>query len=174
MIHDGDRRAFDAIVERYVAPLKMFAVGIIGDGEAARDVVQDAFVYVWENRRRIESEDHMRNSLYLVVRNYSLNLLKRSSRSGGPAKNTHPSADDISAEYVRAEAARMLYEAIDRLPDVTARVIRLSLDGVKQEHIAAGLGISLATVKAQKSRGIAMLKDILGPLAVLYLTILEG
>ncbi len=167
-IYGGDRSAFDTIVERYVAPLNLFAVRIIGDGETARDVVQDAFVYVWENRRKLKSAEHLRNSLYLVVRNYSLNWLKRFSGSGKLTGEVCPSEEDISAEYVRAETARLLDEAIARLPEGTARIIRLSLEGLKQEQIAQRLNISLATVKAQKSKGIVKLREILGPLYVFF------
>ena len=168
MISGGDRSAFDTIVERYVAPLNLFAVRIIGDSEAARDVVQDAFVYVWENRRKLKSADHLRNSLYLVVRNYSLNWLKRFSGSDKLTRDVVPAEEDISAEYVRAETARLLDEAIARLPEATARIIRLSLEGLRQEQIAQRLDISLATVKAQKSKGIIKLREILGPLSILF------
>ncbi len=168
MISGGSRQAFDTVVERYVAPLNLFAIRIVGDDEAARDVVQDAFVYVWENRRKLQSADHLRNSLYLVVRNYSLNWLKRSSNSCKSEEAVDLSGEDISAEYVRAETARMLDEAIARLPRGTAQVITLSLEGLKQEEIARRLGISLATVKAQKSRGIVLLREILGPLVALF------
>ncbi len=69
---------------------------------------------------------------------------------------------------MRAETARLLNEAIDRLPEGTAQIIRLSLDGFKQEQIALRLDISLATVKAQKGKGILKLREILGPLSALF------
>jgi RNA polymerase sigma-70 factor (ECF subfamily) len=174
MIRGGDRRAFDTLVERYVTALNVFALRIIGESESARDVVQDAFVCVWENRHKIDCDDHLRNYLYLAVRNYSLNVVKRRSRTlgtlGAAAANAaEPTAqEDISAEYVRVETARILVEAIGQLPHSTAEVLRMSLDGVKQEEIARRLGMSLATVKALKAKGIARLREILGPLSVLF------
>lgn len=168
MIIGSDRRAFDALVERYAVPLNVFAVRIMGDSEAARDVVQDAFVYVWENRRKMENAAHIHNYLYLAVRNYSLNWHKRMSRSGGLTSDSVLFEEDISAEYIRTETARLLKEAIDRLPERTAEILRLSVDGLRQEQIAERLNISLATVKAQKSKGIIKLREILGPLSVLF------
>lgn len=167
IIADGRRDAFDSLVDRYVVPLNVFAGRITGDSEAARDIVQDAFVYVWENRRKMESVGHIHNYLYLAVRNYSLNWMKRLSRSGRLPESIHMADEDISAQYIRTETARLLKDAIDSLPERTAEVIRLSLDGVKQEEIAERLNISLATVKAQKARGIVRLREILGPLSYL-------
>lgn len=168
-IASGDREAFDILAGRYVVSLNVFSYRITGDSEAARDIVQDAFVHVWEKRRRLNDGEHLRHYLYLIVRNYSLNYVKSSSRSGPLAGNADVAGDDIAAQYIRTETARLIHNAIQTLPARTAEIMRLSLDGVKQEQIAERLGISLPTVKAHKSRGIKRMREILEPLAFLIL-----
>ncbi|MCL2561267.1 MAG: sigma-70 family RNA polymerase sigma factor [Rikenellaceae bacterium] len=162
-IQTGDRNAFDILAGRYYVPLSVFAVKLTGSRDVAEDIVQDAFIHIWEKRKILITVSHMRNYLYLITRNYSVDYLRSSSRTR-PLNDSYKElkSEDISAEYIRTEASRLLYEAIDQLPPRTAEVIRLTLEGIKQEQIAEEMGITVATVKLLKSRGIAKLKEILG------------
>ena len=171
MINDGNHIAFNNLVDKYVVPLNIFAGRIIGDSTAAKDIVQDTFVHVWEHRKELKSVSHIRNYLYLVTRNYALNYVKRLSKRSIYGKNMGLIEEDISAQYIRTETARLLREAIDKLPHRTAEVLRLTMDGLKQEEIAARMHITLATTKAHKGKGIKKLREILGPLSYLVMYI---
>ena len=48
----GDRELFDSLIQEYYPRLMGYAC-ILLDDEAARDVVQDVFLYVWEHRSRL-------------------------------------------------------------------------------------------------------------------------
>ena len=49
----GDRELFDSLIQEYYPRLMGYAC-ILLDDEAARDVVQDVFLYVWEHRSRFD------------------------------------------------------------------------------------------------------------------------
>ncbi|MDL2319998.1 sigma-70 family RNA polymerase sigma factor [Alistipes sp. OttesenSCG-928-B03] len=168
-ITDSDRSAFDILAGRYVIPLNVLAYRIIGDRDVAKDIVQDAFVHIWENRKKLNDVTHMRNYLSLIVRNYSINCAKRLSRSSRLGSNMDLREEDFSIQYIRVETARLIYEAVESLPSPTAEVMRLSLEGLKQEEIARQLNIALPTVKVHKSKGLRKLKEILEPLSYLIL-----
>ena len=50
---EGSWKAFKILFEAYSEQLYLYAAGFLGDREEARDIVQDAFVYLWENRKKI-------------------------------------------------------------------------------------------------------------------------
>src|SRR5688500_11945288 len=49
-IRDGHRGAFRVLLERYWASLVAYATGIVGFPDAGEDVVQVAFIRVWQAR----------------------------------------------------------------------------------------------------------------------------
>lgn len=164
---NGDRNAFDTLAGNFYVPLTLFASRITGSSQAAEDIVQDAFVHIWEHRRRLRNVAHVRNYLYLLVHNYAVDHIRASAKNQPlPGKLRLPESD-VMADYIRIETSRLLYSAIEALPPRTSQIIRLTLEGVKQEHIASQMGITLATVKAQKSDGIRKLRALLRPLLLL-------
>ena len=160
---------FDKLAESFYVPLTVFAFKIIGDRQAAEDVAQDALVNIWQKRKSLKGVSHMRNYLYLTVHNYSVDYCRRNSKSVPLYTGGDIAADDISANFIKTETVRQLYEAVDSLPGRTSQVIRLTLEGMKQDEIAREMGITIATVKALKSDGLKKLKKVLG--AVRYLMV---
>src|SRR5690554_2195004 len=51
-ISTGDRRAFDTLYVRYVENLYQFAFNILGDQDECQDVIQDVFLWLWDNREK--------------------------------------------------------------------------------------------------------------------------
>ena len=52
-IQKDNRKAFDELVLQYNESLNAFAFNILKDKEAAEDIVQDVFVNLWLNRKKI-------------------------------------------------------------------------------------------------------------------------
>lgn len=157
----NDRSFFNAVVEQYYPALFLFAVKSTHDHGVAEDVVQEAFASLWLNRQKVDNKTYLRHYLYNVVRNLSVNHFRR-MKNRSELTEQIPDPEDFSVNYIRSETLRMLYEAINTLPPRSARVLRLTLDGKKQEEIAAEMEITVWTVKALKAEGIKKLKKILG------------
>lgn len=158
----GDREAFDSLTVKYYQGLCLFAESILDEQEVVKDVVQEAFVYLWEKRKKMEEIVSVKSYLYTSVRNYCFMYLRsrklRPRMSGLP----EPSEEDVHYHYVKAETIRLLSGAIDSLPPRTGEVIRLTLDGLRQEKIAESMEVTVATVKALKAEGIRKMRKILG------------
>jgi RNA polymerase sigma-70 factor (ECF subfamily) len=69
--------------------------------------------------------------------------------------------DDSFAETIREELLRKLHCRIESLPSERRKIIMLSLNGHSREDIAAMLGISPNTVKAQKTSAMKTLREAL-------------
>lgn len=68
----------------------------------------------------------------------------------------------IYALTVKEEAIRQLYFYIEELPAEQRRIILLRIEGHPWDEIASKLGVSINTVKTQKSRSYKFLREKLG------------
>ena len=68
-----------AAVDRFEGPLTLYAARLLGDADAARDVVQDTFLRLCaQDRAAIESR--LAEWLFTVCRNRALDVLRKESR----------------------------------------------------------------------------------------------
>lgn len=72
----GGEKAFRMLYDRYVVALRYFAAKYVDDEAAIEDVVQDAFVALWEKRTEFRVENAVKSYLYKAVRNDCLNLIR--------------------------------------------------------------------------------------------------
>lgn len=70
-----DYTALSLIFTRYYRRLVQYCTGYLGSYDEAEDIVQDAFVRVWEKRNSLRSEA-IGALLFTMVRNSCLNSLK--------------------------------------------------------------------------------------------------
>jgi len=75
---DGDDRAFAILFDRYRRPLYLFALKMLGEADAARDLVQDVFLRIWERRGQLNRPESFRSWLFAVARNRCLSHLRQS------------------------------------------------------------------------------------------------
>lgn len=165
-ITQNDAEALAIAMRRYGAALYSFAFRIVGESHAAEDIVQEVFVNLWEKRHRLDAGPSLRNFLYLSARNLALKHIRKIKTHLAHA-DRYRFEQTLGLYVVEEERYRLLLEAIDRLPPRTAEIIRYSRDGVPQDEIAQRMGITVATVKLLKSRGIQKLRELLGPLSYL-------
>ncbi len=168
----GDRQAFNALVDRYYESLCAFSYRIVGSYQAAEDVVQDSLINMWLNRKNIAGSSFGKTYLYAIVKNSSLAHLRADARRDTLRVMSDTVEKDVSHWFIEQETFRMVAEAIALLPPRTAEVIRLSLEGVRQEEIGRRMGITVATVKALKTDGIKKLRKTVGQTTTILLFIL--
>src|SRR3954447_7360827 len=68
-----------AAVDRFEGPLTLYAARLLGDAEAARDVVQETFLRLCVQDRG-PVEGHLAEWLFTVCRNKALDVLRKEGR----------------------------------------------------------------------------------------------
>lgn len=68
LFKQGDERIFRQYYEKYYHALCLWVVRIIKEETRMHDIVQEAFIVLWNSRMIIESELHLKMFLYQVVR----------------------------------------------------------------------------------------------------------
>lgn len=163
----------ETVFKKYYGALCYYASRYIIDIEVVPDLVQDVFVRLLETPQSFDSTEHLRNYLYLSVRNSCLNHLHKNllkERHERYVLENEPTAEIPDEEVLTAEVYRRLKEAVDGLPQECRKVLYLSyFEGVRNEMIASQLQISVNTVRAQKMRGKQLLKEKLKNLLPLLL-----
>ena len=175
----GDEGVFNACFRRHYRTLCYFATRYLGDASEAEDVVQDVFVRLLERKPGFRDEEHVERFLYRSVRNACINRKKEGEIHAAAvgtlreraAEQGEAGEDEFFSRVVRAEVYREIMAAIDELPEQCGRVFTLAyVDGLDNEEVARELGIAVNTVKVQKNRAKARLRERLKDLyPVLFL-----
>jgi RNA polymerase sigma-70 factor (ECF subfamily) len=164
----ADEAAFSTVFREYYAVLCAFAGKIIQESADPEDLVNDVFLKLWNRRQVFEDVRHLKDFLYKSTRNACFDTIKRTLHSKErqavflETQAEWETAADL--EMIRLEVFRELYHEINQLPEQCGKIIRMGyIDGLKNDEIARQLGLSVQTVKNQKSRGILLLKRRLPP-----------
>ena len=155
-------------VERFEGPLSRYAFRIIGEVEAARDIVQETFLKLCaQDPERVEP--HLAEWLFTVCRNRALDVLRkesRVSRSRDPETRLSivpaEDADPADGQERRDELDRVL-RLMAMLPDSQQEVIRLRFqEGFSYKEISRITGFSVTNVGYLLHVGLKSLRGRLG------------
>lgn len=139
--------------------LRMFAARWVGRA-ATDDIVQNAFVQLWEHRSSMPEGGSARAFLYTAVRFGCLNHLRRRRLQQRFEAEWEPEVDDIDAnDILESETFAALLKAFEQLPVACRRVYALSLEGVSHAEIAMRMGITVNTVKKHKNNAHHFLRS---------------
>lgn len=161
----------EKIFTSWYSSLCYFAFRYVQDDETARDIVQEVFVRLMEKRQTFQSEQHLKNFLYLTIKNDCLNHLRnRLSREHYLSYLKHEGEqDEFECRMIETEIFSRLRKAIEKLPRECRKVFELCyFEGMNNEKAAQTLRISIETVKAQKKRGKQILRKNLQELYPLF------
>ncbi|WP_411879096.1 RNA polymerase sigma factor [Polaromonas sp. YR568] len=181
----GDHACFADIYERTHTHLFGVAVRILGQGQAAEDVLQEAYVSIWKNAAGYRSEVDGQSIqamtwLIAIVRNKALDAYRARARrkeSGLPNSGELGEIGGVDEEDTESSAApapsamQMLEQAtqalhIEGCMNTLDGSYRQSLalayyQGLSHTEVAAQMGAPLGSVKAWIRRGLEKLKGCL-------------
>lgn len=183
-IADGDEAAFTTLFEQYRSPLFDYALRITKTVGIAEELVQDTFLKIWLYRDRLREVDHTASYLNRVMRNASIDWLRRLSLDRQLQKEivaTLPGGANTTIEDLDyGETSRLLQEAMTGLSTQQREVFLLSRQqGLSYAEIADHLNLSPNTVRNHLVKALKHLRDYLnreyGPaVAMVILFFLEN
>ena len=118
----------DALLRRFERPLLQYATRILGDRDRARDVVQETFVKL-QNEKRQQLDHAPAKWLFTVCRNGALNICRKEKRMtylDQELIETRESEEPAPNEKLEAkEASGFLLKILDTLPPRQQEVLQL-------------------------------------------------
>lgn len=164
-----DPSALEEIYDRMAGRAFGLAHRILDDGPAAEDVVQDAFVWLWDNSHKLDPERGTVDGLLLtLVHRRAIDALRaRSRREALPdsslKSNANPDAFDLVAEVQRNLDADAINRAMDQLPPEQSEVIDLAyFGGMTHSEICEKTALPLGTVKSRLRLALNGLRNAFG------------
>lgn len=160
-IAKGDLKSFREMYENMFHSLCLYGYKMISNEDVVADIVQEAFITVWNKREEFNSLVGTKSYLYTVVRNNILNHmrdLKTVSIENHPA-NYEEADMEFNSQILKEESYKLVRDAVKNLPDQTRKIIILTLNGCSNQEIADELGISINSVKTLKKAGYAKLRE---------------
>ena len=164
-IQNGDPEAFETLVRKHYQNIYQFCVRRCnGDTALAADLTQDTFLKLIEHIQQYRLTGKFINFLLTIAVNTCNNHFKKKSPDivDMDTLSAVPSNLNISEEVLRQENAKIIQQAIDRLPDMQKEVVILRFyHDRKLKEIAAITGVSLPTAKSRLKQGLDKLKRYL-------------
>lgn len=160
----GEQMALRRLYDETSSQLFGVAVRILGDRQLAEDVLQDAYVKIWQRSREFQSARGSAKAWMISILRYRAIDVRRSMMRRGmttPLDETIPSDGPSplsSAE--RAEEISRLRTCLGDLNDQQRKSVMLAyLQGWTHTELAEHLGAPLGTVKSWIRRGLLTLKE---------------
>lgn len=163
----GDVAAFRHLFERYRQRAFMLALGILGDQEEARDMVQEGFVRAYKNLSSFSGASSFYTWLYRIVMNLCIDHKRRAKRlkvddfaeqgtsEGAIALEALAFADqplgfDPRRALLNGEIRARIEAALGELSEAHRTVLILrEIDGLSYEELADVMGCSKGTIMSR-------------------------
>jgi RNA polymerase sigma-70 factor, ECF subfamily len=174
LVRRNDPRAFEAVYERHSGAAFSLAYRMVGRGNVAEDVVQEAFLSIWRSGARYErGRGSVRTWVLGIVHHRAIDQLRRSSvhskrrASDEGIEERLESGERTDVEVARRGEAETIRSAMETLPPEQSHVIELAyFGGFTHTEIAEILETPVGTVKGRMRLGLEKLRDRLTVLEV--------
>jgi RNA polymerase sigma-70 factor, ECF subfamily len=150
--------SFEDFFESHRRPLFGALCLVTGNRSEAEEIMQDAFLKVWERWERVAGLEDPNAYLFRVAMNLFRNRLRRVSLAARKALALAPSVDDLATIEDRDEVVRWLRPLPPR--QRAAIVLTIYLD-YSSDEAARILGIRPSTVRALATQGRAGVRHAL-------------
>lgn len=158
-IRGGSQSALAGLMDQCWPELVRFTARQVADADLARDIVQEAFIQVWERRRSWEPRGSARAYLYRIVRNLVIDEKRKQGvrrrwlerqEHAPPSRPARP--DEVLDERILTE---VFEAAVASLPSRRREVFELVfVRGLSHADAAGVMNVSLQTVANQMSSAL--------------------
>ncbi len=158
---NGDRAAFEILVERYRSSIYALAFRMLRNHEDAADIAQDVFFKAYEALATFRKKSSFHTWLYRIATNSCINYLRKYNAQQQVELATYHAAkqsDTLDSLY-KLELQDVVNTAIDKLPEKQkATVILRVCEGLSHREVSRKLDCSVGTAKANYFHAIRNLR----------------
>lgn len=170
---EGQNSAFEYFFERYYQGLCVYALKIVNSESVSKDIVQDFFVALWENRKTLAITSSVKAYFVRSIHNRCLDHLahldiKAAHASYQLAMGTSEELYDYP--LLNNELSDQIEKEINKLPEgIRETFIQNRFEGMSYQQIADQENISVKTVEYRISKALTILRKALNDYLYLLL-----
>ena len=130
-----ENKAFEELFDLHYGNLVGFVYGYVRDEEVAKDIVHDAFLTFWTNRKHLDLSYSAKSYLFTLAQNYALNYLR------------HLRVVEVNEREVTA-----------LLESASEEFLKCVVEEKKYQEVADELDVSINTIKKHMVRALKFLR----------------
>lgn len=164
----GDKKTYRYIFKEYYGMLYNLCYQYIGDENYSKDIVQNTFMKLWESRKSIKDNSNIKNYLYTITKNESLNYLSKQiivaedleSGTLSEIKFNFSSLSKMDADYMEFEELKdIIWNSVAKLSKSTRDVfIKSRFEGLTNKEISDQTGLAVKTIESHITKSLKHLK----------------
>jgi RNA polymerase sigma-70 factor (ECF subfamily) len=160
-LREGDIHAFKTLFESLYSHLLNYGLSLTRDIEVSKELIQEIFLKLWENREKTEIRGSLKAYLFTAMNNRALNWIRHEKIKR--AYENESLKDALTGVELPSHISPFLTEAIknaiDSLPERALQVFSLTqLENISHKEAALQMGISVKTVENQLNRARKILQ----------------
>ena len=162
----GEAQAFAVLYDRHSRAAYSLAYRMMGEKQAAEDLVQDGFLKVWRGAEGYRVErGSVRTWILSIVHNRGIDQLRSTASRRRTQEKVEASApvsqpSEAFAETWRNSQREQVREALGTLPQEQLKILELAyFSGYTHVEIAELLSLPLGTVKGRMRLGLKKVRD---------------
>lgn len=149
----GDRFAFRYLFDKYYDRLVAYVTTYSHNKVLSEDIVQQAFISLWDDRSKLDESRSPRGYLYAIAYNLYIDSVKNTKKRDKLLDQVWERAlrDRIGDDNENLDRRiQKMKDAIESLPPKCKEIIQMNkVHGIKYKEIAKLQGISIKTVESQ-------------------------
>jgi RNA polymerase sigma-70 factor, ECF subfamily len=161
----GERELYAVLVARYQDSLFRHASAMVGDADAAADLVQDSLVKAYTRLATCHDRERFPAWLFRILRNRCKDWLKNRRQHTVTLNDdaaAAPSGDDPGLSLERTELGRVVDDALQRLPEAQREAFLLKhVEGLSYEEMAERLDTGISALKMRVMRAREAMQEML-------------
>lgn len=167
---EGDEVAFNFYFNKFYNRVLGFSIQFLYDKDEAKNVTQEAFLKLWINKDKIQTETGIQPFLYTYAKSICLNLL-RHNKVKDKFKNDliNQKERQLDTQILNSmhfdaleltELEVLINKVIAELPEKTKQVyLKKRFENKKNEEIAMEMGVTQKAVEAHMTKALKILKE---------------
>ncbi len=151
LLTSGNEAAFEKLYHLYSNRLFGYLIKLVKSESFASELLQDAFIKIWNNRQNIDPEQSFRSYLFRIAENLVYDFFRKAAHDKKLQAILINSASSeyshVEETYCRKENNQLLQDAIDALPPKRRKVFQLvKIEERSYEEVSQILHVSVSTI----------------------------
>jgi len=164
--YEGNEKALAHFFKLHSKSLAYFTSRMLANKAEADDIVSKCFLKLWQKHKDFKTAQNIKAFLYISCRNacldYLASLKVRTAAQENYIMYLQQGEETILFDVIQTEVLDMVNKEIEELPDKMKVIFKmLYMDGKSTSEIAAELGLSIQTVRNQKTKAVTIIKNSL-------------
>lgn len=160
----NDKREFDRLFLQWYEPLFLFALKFVKEEEMSKDIVNDAFEYLWKNFAVVDGAT-VKTYLFTIVRTKCIDYLRKQNH-----RNQYLAfASKMSQTYIEIdmnepdERLLKIRMAMQKLTPYNRKILQeCYINKKKYREVAEELNVSVAAIHKNIVKALRIIREYVG------------